>query len=62
MPDLSLFKTLCKTLEITINELLEGERIPKKTQINSDNNLYQAIEYNQKKITKLDIYYHIFII
>lgn len=62
MPDLSLFKTLCKTLEITINELLEGERIPKKTQINSDNNLYQAIEYTQRKITKLDIYYHIFII
>lgn len=30
MPDVSLFKPLCETLNITINELLSGERIPEK--------------------------------
>ena len=30
MPDISLFKPLCETLNITINELLSGEKIPKE--------------------------------
>ena len=30
MPDLSLFKPLCSELDITINELLSGERIKKE--------------------------------
>lgn len=61
MPDMSLFKPLCKIFGITINELLEGE-ISQKNLDKTENNLYQAIEYNQKEITKLDIYYHFFII
>ena len=30
MPDLSLFMPLCSLLEITLNELLAGERIPEE--------------------------------
>ena len=30
MPDLSLFKPLCKELEITLNELLSGENLTKE--------------------------------
>ena len=30
MPDLSLFKPLCKELDITINELMCGEKISKQ--------------------------------
>ena len=30
MPDLSLFKPLCEILEITINELLSGEKLKKE--------------------------------
>ena len=32
MPDLSLFKPLCETLEITINELILGEKVPEEKQ------------------------------
>lgn len=30
MPDISLFKPLCETLNITVNELINGETIPQK--------------------------------
>lgn len=30
MPDLSLFKPLCEILNITINELLSGEKVDKE--------------------------------
>ena len=39
MPDLSLFKPLCEILEITINELMSGEKI-------SSNEYYEKLEEN----------------
>lgn len=53
MPDVSLFKPLCENLDITLNDLLSGEKV-------SDNcyherleeNIINAIDYSNKKIEK----------
>ena len=53
MPDLSLFKPLCEILEITINELLSGEKINKsKYQEKFEENIVNTINYTNKKIYK----------
>jgi len=51
MPDLSLFKPLCDTLGITINELLSGEEIKKEEyQDKFEENIINTIDYSTKKI------------
>ncbi len=51
MPDLSLFKPLCEILDITINELLSGEKITKqKYQEKLEENIINTINYTNKKI------------
>ena len=51
MPDLSLFKSLCDELGITINEFLSGERIKKeKYQEKFEENIINTINYSTKKI------------
>jgi len=53
MPDLSLLKPLCKELNISINELLSGERIDKDNyQEKFEENVINTIDYTNKKITK----------
>ena len=53
MPDLSLFKPLCDTLGITINDLLSGEKISKeKYQERFEENIVNTIDYSTKKINK----------
>ena len=53
MPDLSLFKPLCDELEITINDLLSGERISKeKYQEKFEENIVNTIDYSTKKINR----------
>ena len=53
MPDLSLFKPLCDTLDITINDLLSGEKISKeKYQEKFEENIVNAINYSTKRINK----------
>ena len=53
MPDLSLFKPLCDTLEITINDLLSGEKISKeKYQEKFEENIVKTIDYSTKKINQ----------
>ena len=53
MPDLSLFKPLCKELEITINDLMSGEKINKdKYQEKFEENIVNTIDYSTKKINK----------
>lgn len=53
LPDLSLMKPLCDTLEITINELLSGERIDKKDyQEKFEENILNTINYTSKKTAK----------
>lgn len=50
MPDLSLFKLLCEELEITINELLSGEKIDKKDyQSKLEENIVNIVNYSDKK-------------
>ena len=51
MPDLSLFKPLCDELDITINELLSGEKIKKeKYQEKFEENIINTIDYSTKRI------------
>ena len=51
MPDLSLFKPLCDELEITINELLSGEKLKKEEyQEKFEENIINTIDYSSKKI------------
>ena len=53
MPDLSLFKTLCDQLDITINDLMSGEKISKdKYQEKFEENIVNTINYSTKKINK----------
>ena len=50
MPDLSLFKPLCEELNITINELLSGEKLDKKDYQNKlEENIVNIVDYNDKK-------------
>lgn len=51
MPDISLIKDLCKELDITVNELLSGERISKQEYQNKlEENMLDTIDYSNKKI------------
>ena len=51
MPDLSLFKPLCDELNISINELLSGEKIKKEEyQEKLEENIINTIDYSTKKI------------
>jgi len=53
MPDLSLFKPLCDELEITVNDLISGEKINKDNyQEKFEENVVNAIDYSTKKINK----------
>ena len=53
MPDLSLFKPLCDELNITINDLLSGERISKdKYQEKFEENIVNTIDYSTKRINR----------
>ena len=53
MPDLSLFKPLCDELDITINDLLSGEKIDKdKYQEKFEENIVNTIDYSTKRIKK----------
>lgn len=51
MPDLSLFKPLCDELDITINELLSGERLKEEEyQEKFEENIINTIDYSTKRI------------
>ena len=51
MPDLSIFKPLCDELDITINELLSGEKLKKeKYQEKFEENIINTIDYSTRKI------------
>lgn len=53
MPDLSLFKPLCNEFNITINELLSGEKIGMdKYQEKFEENIVNTIDYSTKRINK----------
>lgn len=51
MPDLSLFKPLCEILNISINELLSGEKINKDSyQGKLEENIINTLDYSNKKL------------
>ena len=51
MPDLSLFRPLCEILDISINDLISGEKISKdKYQEILEENIITTIDYTNKKI------------
>lgn len=51
MPDLALFKPLCDELDITINELLSGEKLKKEEyQEKFEENIINTIDYSTRKI------------
>ena len=53
MPDLSLFKPLCEVLDITINELMSGEKVPNKNYNEKlEENIINTIDYIDKKNNK----------
>ena len=51
MPDLSLFKTICDILEISVNDLISGGKVSKDNyQDKFEENLISTINYTTKKI------------
>lgn len=51
MPDLSLFKPLCDELDITINDLISGEKVKDNIyQEKLEENIINTIDYTNKKI------------
>lgn len=51
MPDLSLFKPLCEILDISINDLISGEKISKdKYQEKLEENIITTIDYTNRKV------------
>lgn len=62
MPDLSLLKPLCNILDISINELLNGEYIKiKKKNYNLEDNFVNVINYNKKRQNNIEIIFYLFI-
>ena len=53
MPDLSLFKPLCEELDISVNELLAGEKLKREDlEKKSEENIINTINYSNKRIAK----------
>ncbi len=53
MPDLSLLKPLCEILDISINELLSGERLGEEEyQERFEENIVNTIDYSTKRMTR----------
>lgn len=51
MPDLSLFKTLCQTLNISLNDLMSGEQVKEQEyQARLEENIINTIDYTNKKL------------
>lgn len=52
MPDLSLFKPLCEVLDISINDLISGEKVSNdKYQETLEDNIIKTIDYTNKKVS-----------
>ncbi len=51
MPDLALFKPLCQELDITLNDLMSGEKVKhNEYQEKLEENILNTIDYTNKKI------------
>ncbi|MBR3523947.1 MAG: helix-turn-helix transcriptional regulator [Bacilli bacterium] len=62
LPDISLFKSICEIFNISINELISGEKITKENyKEESDNNILNVITTTEKKNVLVKRKYKIFI-
>ena len=63
MPDLSLFKSLCELLDISINDLISGEKLSKEIyQKRLEENIINTIDYTNKKVIAKNNYIGIILI
>ncbi len=54
MPDLSLLKPLCDELDITLNDLISGEKISQKEYKEKfEENIVNTIDYSNKKVKRI---------
>ncbi len=61
LPDAMLYEPLCAALEITINELFAGHRIPDEDYKRiADENLMQMLKYKLYSLSNKDITFHEF--
>lgn len=61
MPDISLFNLICKELDISVNELLSGEKLAKKDyQQRLEENIIGTIDYTSKLIKKRNLFASLF--
>lgn len=60
MPDLSLLKPICDILDVSINELLSGEKIKDTTRL--EDNIVNAINYGKKRNNLYEICFFLFIL
>ena len=57
MPDLSLFKPLCEELNISLNDLMSGEKVKEKDYREKlEENIINTIDYSNKKIESRNIF------
>ncbi len=63
MPDVSFFKPLCEIFNISINELLNGEKIKKEDiSVKSDEVIYKSFDYNKKLNKKKTILFIVIVL
>lgn len=60
MPDVSLFLPICDALDISVNELLIGERIAMQENKKTDEILVETIQASNKKLKSAQILVYIF--
>ncbi len=54
MPDLSLFKPLCNELDITLNDLMSGEKVKEKEYKEKfEENIVKTIDYSNTKVKRI---------
>ena len=57
MPDLSLFKPLCEELNISLNDLMSGEKVKEKEYRDKlEENIINTIDYSNKKIESRNVF------
>ena len=62
MPDISLMKLLCRELEISVNDLINGEKIDKdEYSFKVEENILNTIDYSDKKIKNNNRKFKIFL-
>lgn len=56
MPDVALFKPLCTELDITLNDLMSGEKVKEKEyQKKLEENIVNTIAYSNKKVKRIKL-------